>query len=133
MRLLIVEDDAKLASWLRQGLKEQGFAVDVASTGTEGLGLALVTDYDALLLDLMLPALDGFELLRQLRQRGSAVPVLVVTARSALDDRVRGLDLGRGFLQHFVVMAQELVANDREDKAAERGEHERQRAGEPQC
>jgi heavy metal response regulator len=94
MRLLIVEDDAKLASWLRQGLKEQGFAVDVASTGTEGLGLALVTDYDALLLDLMLPALDGFELLRQLRQRGSAVPVLVVTARSALDDRVRGLDLG---------------------------------------
>ena len=94
MRLLIVEDDAKLASWLRQGLKEHGFAVDVASSGTEGLGLAQVTDYDALLLDLMLPGLDGFELLRQLRQRGSAVPVLVVTARSALDDRVRGLDLG---------------------------------------
>jgi heavy metal response regulator len=94
MRLLIVEDDAKLASWLRQGLKEHGFAVDVAPSGTDGLGLALVTDYDALLLDLMLPGLDGFELLRQLRRRGSAVPVLVVSARSALDDRVRGLDLG---------------------------------------
>lgn len=94
MRLLLVEDDAKLAVWLRQGLKEQGFGVDLAATAPEGLGLALATDYDAVLLDLMLPGVDGLDLLQQLRQRGSAVPVLVVTARSALEDRVRGLDLG---------------------------------------
>ncbi len=94
MRLLIVEDDAKLASLLRQGLKEQGFAVDLAGDVPEGLRLALAAEYDAVLLDLKLPGADGLELLCELRRRASAVPVLVLTARAALEDRVRGLDLG---------------------------------------
>lgn len=94
MRLLVVEDDAKLAAVLRQGLKERGFAVDVVSSGGTGLELASSTDYDAVVLDLMLPGRNGFDVLRELRSRGRAVPVLVLTARSSVDDKVRGLDLG---------------------------------------
>ena len=94
MRVLVVEDDAKLASVLRQGLKEQGFAVDVAGDGAVGLKLASATDYDAVLLDLMLPGQDGLDVLRELRRQGKAMPVLILTARSAVDDRVEGLDLG---------------------------------------
>lgn len=94
MRVLVVEDDSKLASVLRQGLKEQGFAVDVAGDGTVGLKLALTTQYDAVLLDLMLPGQDGLEVLREIRRHGRAVPVLILTARSSVDDRVLGLDLG---------------------------------------
>jgi DNA-binding response OmpR family regulator len=94
MRILIVEDDAKLAAILRAGLREQGFAVDVARDGAEGGELALATDYDAILLDVMLPERNGFELLQDLRRRGVAAPVLVLTARSSVDDRIRGLDLG---------------------------------------
>lgn len=94
MRVLVVEDDSKLASVLRQGLKEQGFAVDVAGDGAVGLKLALTTQYDAVLLDLMLPGQDGLEVLREIRRHGRAVPVLILTARSLVDDRVLGLDLG---------------------------------------
>lgn len=94
MRVLVVEDDSKLAAVLRQGLKEQGFAADVARDGGRGLEMALATDYDAILLDVMLPDGNGFDLLRQLRSRGRSAPVLVLTARSAVDDRIRGLDLG---------------------------------------
>lgn len=94
MRVLVVEDDTKLASVLRQGLKEQGFAVDIAQDGATGLKLALTTDYDAVLLDLMLPGQDGLEVLRELRRQGRVVPVLILTARSTVDDRVLGLDLG---------------------------------------
>jgi len=94
MRVLIVEDDTRLAALLRQGLREQGFAVDLAGDVAGGLELALATDYDAILLDLMLPGADGLDLLRRLRERASPVPVLVLTARSGLEDRVRGLDLG---------------------------------------
>ena len=94
MRVLVVEDDTKLASVLRQGLKEQGFAVDIANDGAVGLKLALGTDYDAVLLDLMLPGQDGLDVLRELRRQGRAVPVLILTARSSVDDRVLGLDLG---------------------------------------
>jgi two-component system OmpR family response regulator len=94
MRVLVVEDDAKLAAVLRQGLKEQGFAVDVAGDGALGLKLAMATDYDAVLLDLMLPGRDGLDVLRELRRQGRAVPVLILTARSSVDDRVLGLDLG---------------------------------------
>jgi heavy metal response regulator len=94
MRILVVEDDQKLASVLRQGLKEQGFAVDVAHEGASGLEFALSTAYDALLLDLMLPGMNGLELLRRIRAEGRVVPVLALTARSSVDDRVRGLDLG---------------------------------------
>jgi len=94
LRVLVVEDDSKLAAVLRQGLKEQGFAADVARDGGRGLEMALATDYDAILLDVMLPGKNGFDLLRQLRSRGRSAPVLVLTARSAVDDRIRGLDLG---------------------------------------
>lgn len=94
MRLLVVEDDAKLGGLLRQGLKEEGFAVDLATNGSEGLSLATATDYDAILLDLMLPGVDGLHVLSQLRQRGRAVPVLVLSVRSALEDRITGLDAG---------------------------------------
>ena len=94
MRVLVVEDDPKLAAVLRQGLKEHGFAVDVARDGNRGLEMALATAYDAILLDVMLPEKSGFDLLRQLRDRGRTAPVLMLSARSAVDDRVRGLDLG---------------------------------------
>ncbi len=92
--MLIVEDDLKLAVLLRQGLEEEAFAVDLAGTAREGLGLALATDYDALILDLTLPGTDGLVLLKELRARESSVPVLILTARSTLEDRVLGLDLG---------------------------------------
>jgi DNA-binding response OmpR family regulator len=94
MRVLVVEDDPKLAGVLKQGLKEQGFAVDVAGEAAMGLQLALAAEYDAVLLDLMLPGKDGFHVLRELRSRGSPVPILVLTARSSVEDRVRGLDQG---------------------------------------
>ena len=94
MRVLLVEDDSKLASVLLQGLKEQGFAVDLSADGSTGLRLAQSTDYDAVLLDLMLPGKDGLEVLRELRSDGRAVPVLVLTARTSVDERVQGLDLG---------------------------------------
>ena len=94
MRLLVVEDDARLAAVLRQGLTEHGFTVDTASDGPIGLGLALGSDYDAILLDVMLPGQNGFDVLSQLRLQGCRVPVLMLTARSSIEDRVRGLDLG---------------------------------------
>jgi DNA-binding response OmpR family regulator len=94
MRVLFVEDDSRLAAVVRQGLKEQGFGVDVSGDATGGLGLALSNNYDAILLDIMLPGKSGFTMLRELRRRGSAVPVMIVTARSSVEDRVQGLDLG---------------------------------------
>ena len=94
MRLLVVEDDARLAAVLRQGLSEHGFTVDAASEGAAGLALAVSNDYDAILLDVMLPGKNGFDVLRELRQRGRRAPVLMLTARSSVEDRVQGLDLG---------------------------------------
>ena len=94
MRLLVVEDDARLALVLRQGLSEHGFTVDTASEGAAGLALAVSSDYDAILLDVMLPGKNGFDVLRELRQRGRRAPVLMLTARSSVEDRVQGLDLG---------------------------------------
>lgn len=94
MRVLVVEDDPKLAALLRQGLKEHGFAVDAAREAAAGLELALANEYDAVLLDVMLPGRSGLDLLRDLRARASRVPVLVLSARSSVEDRVHGLDLG---------------------------------------
>lgn len=94
MRLLVVEDDPRLARVLEQGLREEGYAVDVARDGEVGLGLATLEPYDVLVLDLMLPKLDGFGLCRRLRAAGSDVPILILTARDAVDDRVSGLDSG---------------------------------------
>jgi len=94
MRLLIVEDDKPLATALAQGFREEGFAVDLALDGAEGLELARTAEHDAVVLDLMLPRLDGFEVLRSLRSEGNVVPVLFLTARDAVEDRVKGLKLG---------------------------------------
>jgi two-component system copper resistance phosphate regulon response regulator CusR len=94
MRLLVVEDESRVRAFLQRGLVEAGFAVDCATSGDEGLGLALVNPYDAIVLDLALPGRDGLAVLRQLRAAGRATPVLILTARDEVDDRVRGLDAG---------------------------------------
>ena len=94
MRILIVEDEVKMAGLLRRGLLEEGHAVDVATTGGEALVRAGATEYDAILLDVMLPGGDGFQVCRQLRRQGVWSPVLMLTARDGVDDRVAGLDTG---------------------------------------
>jgi two-component system OmpR family response regulator len=94
VRVLVVEDEPKMARLLRRGLAEEGYAVDVAADGLEGLGVAASRDYDAVVLDVMLPGLPGFEVCRALRDRGVWAPVLMLTARDAVGDRVRGLDNG---------------------------------------
>jgi two-component system OmpR family response regulator len=94
MRLLVVEDEPDLLTVISQSLREDGYAVDTASDGEEGLFKAQGATYDAVVLDLMMPRMDGFAVIKALRKEGSAVPVLVLTARDALPDRVKGLDSG---------------------------------------
>ena len=94
MRVLLVEDEVKMAALLRRGLGEQGFAVEVAGTGEEAVAMATATPYDTIVLDVMLPGIDGFEACRRMRVRGVWSPVLMLTARGALGDRVAGLDGG---------------------------------------
>ena len=94
MRLLVVEDDAKLASALQRGLQREGYAVDLSHTGDEALVQADVYDYDAVVLDVMLPGRDGFSVCRALRQKERWSPVLMLTARDDVSDRIRGLDAG---------------------------------------
>jgi DNA-binding response OmpR family regulator len=92
MRLLVVEDERGIASALRQGLGESGYAVDLARDGVEARDYALAATYDIILLDILLPKLDGLSLLRDLRKRGMTTPILLLTARDAIDDRVAGAD-----------------------------------------
>ena len=94
MRILVVEDETKLGRLLQRGLREDGYAADVAADGDEALWMARATPYAAVLLDVMLPGLDGFEVCRRLRAAGVWSPVLMLTARDAIDDRVTGLDAG---------------------------------------
>lgn len=94
MRVLIIEDYAPLRKALIRGLKESGFSVDATGDGEEGLWYAESNPYDVIILDLMLPGMSGWDILQSLRQQGNTVPVLVLTARDAVDDRVKGLDLG---------------------------------------
>ncbi len=94
MRVLVVEDEPDLLTVLSQSLREQGYAVDTATNGRDGLFKAVAGHYDAVVLDLMLPVMDGWTVLKQLRREGHLVPVLVLTARDALRDRVTGLDAG---------------------------------------
>lgn len=94
MRILVVEDSERLRRWISRGLRDAGFSVDAAGDGDEGLGLATTNDYDALVLDLMLPGIDGLTLLRRLREGGSSLHVLILTAKDTVDDRVSGLNQG---------------------------------------
>jgi len=94
MRVLVVEDDPKLAALLGRGLREEGVATDVTGRGEDALWMAGSTDYDALVLDVMLPGIDGFEACERLRADGVATPVLMLTARDAIEDRIAGLDGG---------------------------------------
>lgn len=94
MRLLVVEDDPTIASFVGKGLQEAGYAVDVATDGQRGLQLALHEPYDAAVLDVMLPGLDGLSLIEELRRRRVNVPVLILSARHTVDDRVKGLQAG---------------------------------------
>jgi DNA-binding response OmpR family regulator len=95
MRVLVVEDERKVASFIRQGLEEEGHTVEVAGDGLSALDLVTgLPPYDLVVLDVMLPRLDGFSVLRRLRERGVAVPVLLLTARDRVPDKVTGLDLG---------------------------------------
>ncbi len=94
MRVLVVEDERKLGELLRRGLGEEGYAADLADRGEEALWMAQAVSYDAIVLDVMLPGADGFEICRRLRGNGVWSPVLMLTARDAVDDRVSGLDAG---------------------------------------
>ncbi len=94
MRVLLVEDEPGMVQFIRQGLLESRFAIDVATDGREGLDYALFSEYDVMILDIMLPSMDGLELLQELRDRGKKTPVLLLTAKAEVEDRVRGLDFG---------------------------------------
>ena len=94
MRLLLVEDELKTSTYLQKGLSENGFILDVAARGDDGLQLALGGEYDLIILDVALPGLDGWSVLGALRRAGRQVPVLFLTARDSITDRVRGLELG---------------------------------------
>lgn len=94
MRILLVEDDINLAQFILRGLREEGYAVDFAQDGEEGLQLAFANPYDLVILDIMLPKLDGFTLCRNLRSAGNMTPVLLLTARNAIEDKVTGFDTG---------------------------------------
>jgi len=94
MRLLLVEDDARIARFVAKGLREQAYAVDVSATGEDALYQAAVNAYDLVILDVMIPAPDGFAVCRELRKSGQRMPILMLTARDAVEDRIAGLDHG---------------------------------------
>src|SRR5215813_12432640 len=94
MKMLVIEDEPKTAQFVKKGLQEAGFVVDIASDGLDGLHLALELSFDLIVLDLMLPTLDGWQILARLRQQGRRTAVLVLTARDSVEERVRGFELG---------------------------------------
>jgi DNA-binding response OmpR family regulator len=94
MRLLIIEDEAKIAGFIKRGLKEEGYSVDVAADGEDGYFLALTQDYDLIVLDIMLPKMDGLSLCRRLRDEKKTVPILMLTVKDSVKDKVAGLDAG---------------------------------------
>ena len=94
VKILIVEDEAKTGNYLRQGLREAGFTVELANNGEEGLHLALQGDHHLLILDVMLPGMNGWQVLQNLRRQGKEMPVLFLTARDQVEDRIKGLELG---------------------------------------
>ena len=113
MRILVVEDEKKTASFIRKALQAEGFAVDVCGNGDDALAAVAATDFDGLVLDIMLPGRDGLSVLRQLRERGNKAPVLLLSARGEVNERVEGLNAGADdYLPKPFVIA-ELVARVR--------------------
>ena len=110
MKVLVIEDDKKIASLIRKGLQAQGFVVDVCLGGDEGYALATSRPYDALVLDIMLPGRDGLSILRNLRERKIPLPVVLLTARSELNERLEGLNLGADDYLTKPFFVEELVA-----------------------
>jgi DNA-binding response OmpR family regulator len=110
MHILFVEDEAKIANFVRAGLKEQGFVVDYCDNGDEGYTRALDNEYDAIVLDIMVPGKDGLSILKNLRRKGQNVPVILLTARNELDDRIEGLNLGADDYLAKPFFVEELVA-----------------------
>jgi two-component system, OmpR family, response regulator len=110
MNVLLVEDEAKIASFVGLGLREQGFVVDHCDNGHEGYELALERAYDVVLLDIMVPGKDGLAILKALRKAGKTVPVILITARNELDDRITGLNLGADDYLAKPFFVEELVA-----------------------
>src|SRR6266446_3364105 len=94
MRILLVEDDQHIARFVAKGLREQAYAVDVTSQGDDAVYKAFINDYDAIVLDVMIPGRDGFSVCRELRAAGSVVPIIMLTARDTVQDRITGLDSG---------------------------------------
>jgi heavy metal response regulator len=94
MRILVIEDEKKVATFIKKGLVEEHYAVDTAFDGEEGLYLSEINEYDLIVLDLMIPKIDGFGVLKKIRERKNNVPILVLTAKDSVDDTVRGLDAG---------------------------------------
>lgn len=113
MRILIVEDEKGIARFLQDGLQEEGFAVDVAAEGTKGLELALVNDYDLLLLDWMVPGVSGLEICRQFRKEGRSAPIIFLTARDTVQDTVFGLQAGANDYIKKPFQFEELLARIR--------------------
>jgi two-component system OmpR family response regulator len=123
MRVLVVEDELKMASLLLRGFRSNGDAADVTRTGEDAVWMAAATRYDAIVLDVMLPGMDGFETLAELRKQGRWTPVLILTARDAVEDRVAGLDVGADDYLTKPFSFAELLARLR--AIARRGEVER--------
>jgi two-component system, OmpR family, response regulator len=110
MKVLLIEDDRKIASFIKKGLKEQGFTVDSCDNGNDGYDLASGQAYDVILLDIMLPGRDGLSILRGLREKKNTAPVILLTARSALEERVEGLNLGADDYLSKPFFLEELLA-----------------------
>ncbi len=123
MRVLVIEDTERMAELLRRALREEGHAVDAVATGEDGVWMAGENPYDAILLDLVLPDVDGFEVCRRIRAAGGGAPILMLTARDAVDDRVRGLDSGADDYLTKPFALTELTARVR--ALLRRGGHER--------
>jgi DNA-binding response OmpR family regulator len=113
MRILVVEDEKKVASFIKKGLEEEGYAVDVAADGEEGLSMALARVHDLIILDIRLPKMDGLRVLQALRQDHMAAPVLLLTVRATIEDKVLGLDAGADDYLTKPFAFQELVARVR--------------------